>query len=238
MTFTYNETLSHANYFLHRERVELVRKGLAEAQGKRVLELGNMAWYGYLEQKGIIPETTVAINISEAELDKGRELAINSEIQPQFYLMDAHKLAFPDNSFDVVFGAAILHHLEHEVILKEIHRVLKPDGFIFFLEPLDNNPVGKLIRLCTPEARTDDEQPWRFREIKIFKKYFSFEDLTYQGLFSVPIGVVSRLLFRKNPENALNRFGFALDKGFLKIMPFAGPIYRQIVFKARPRVKT
>ena len=42
--------------------------------------------------------------------------------------MDANKLQFPDNSFDVVFGSSILHHLDINQTLDEITRVLKPNG--------------------------------------------------------------------------------------------------------------
>ena len=50
---------------------------------------------------------------------------MNSKAKPQFSLMDAHNLQFEDESFDFVFGAAILHHLNMVTALNEIHRVLR-----------------------------------------------------------------------------------------------------------------
>lgn len=42
--------------------------------------------------------------------------------------MDAHKLDFPENTFDVVYGAGILRHLDYARALLEILRVLRPGG--------------------------------------------------------------------------------------------------------------
>lgn len=231
---TYNNVLSHADYFTWQQRVDIVRKELEFARGKRVLELGNMAWYGYLEEKGIYPAETHAINISEAELQKGRDLVTDhTVIRPVFHLMDAHKLEFPDHSFDVIFGAAILHHLDHIKILDEMKRVLKPDGMIFFLEPLDNNPVAKLVRMLTPQARTIDEQPWRFQEMRSFLARYDAR-IYYQGFLTVPCGVISRFLCR-HPDNRLNRLAFWADNWIADCLPFARPFFRQIIFAATPR---
>jgi ubiquinone/menaquinone biosynthesis C-methylase UbiE len=86
--------------------------------------------------------------------------------------MDAHDLQFEDETFDFVYGDAILHHLNMTPALDEIFRVLKPNGKILFVEPLDINPVGKLVRSLTKKARTADEQPLRLCDIAEIKKRF------------------------------------------------------------------
>lgn len=48
-----------------------------------------------------------------------------------FHVMDAKKLTFPDNTFDVVISVDVFEHLyaeELEIALSEISRVLKPQG--------------------------------------------------------------------------------------------------------------
>jgi ubiquinone/menaquinone biosynthesis C-methylase UbiE len=47
-------------------------------------------------------------------------------------LRDAHKLDFPENTFDVIYGAGILHHLDYARALLEILRVLRPGGAMIF----------------------------------------------------------------------------------------------------------
>lgn len=150
--------------------------------------------------------------------------------------MDAHHLTFDNGYFDVVFGGAILHHLDLPVALSEVRRVLKPDGKICFYEPLDNNPIGKLVRFLTPEARTVDEQPFRFQELRMLREYFDVE-LSYQQFLSVPVGVVSGAIF-SSPDNMLTRAAFAADQRLLKLVPWIGPLYRHFMIVGTPRRAT
>ncbi len=53
---------------------------------------------------------------------------------------DAMNLDFPENTFDVVYGSSVLHHLDMERAYKEFFRVLKPGGRIVFAEPNMLNP--------------------------------------------------------------------------------------------------
>lgn len=51
-------------------------------------------------------------------------------------VIDAHKINFPDNTFDAVFGMAVLEHLEDESwALQEIQRVLRPGGVVILMVP-------------------------------------------------------------------------------------------------------
>lgn len=61
------------------------------------------------------------------------------------YLGDAHHLPFKDNSFETVFCSQVLEHVvSPKQVLKEIYRVLKPDGQAIISAPhigyLHNEP--------------------------------------------------------------------------------------------------
>ncbi len=57
---------------------------------------------------------------------------------------DAAELPFEDESFDLVLGHAVLHHLpDLDASFREFHRVLKPGGVIFAGEP---SPPGRQAR--------------------------------------------------------------------------------------------
>ena len=51
-----------------------------------------------------------------------------------FQQMDAHHLDFPDSSFDLVCISNSLHHLDPELVLCEMKRVLRPGGFLLVSE--------------------------------------------------------------------------------------------------------
>jgi SAM-dependent methyltransferase len=51
-----------------------------------------------------------------------------------FQLMDAHKLDFADESFDLVCISNSLHHLDVEPALREMKRVLRPGGTLLVSE--------------------------------------------------------------------------------------------------------
>jgi len=61
--------------------------------------------------------------------------------------MNAEELDFHPNSFDLVLGAAILHHLfSPQKVIQACARILKPHGVAIFYEPFENgNAMMKVI---------------------------------------------------------------------------------------------
>ena len=65
-------------------------------------------------------------------------------------LMSADDLKFPDNSFDVAFCHALLHHVENiSRVIQEMKRVSKKH--VIILEPNRNNPLMFLFSLLAKE---------------------------------------------------------------------------------------
>jgi len=219
-----NKYFTHANSLLYSRLHEDARKYMHHCKGKKTLELGCDVWKIWLDSLEISPRELHCINISESELETGSRMAMNSRIKPTFHLMDAHKLEFPDECFDVVLGGAILHHLNLSVAWPEIRRVLKPGGFIIFAEPLNINPLSKMIRYLTPEARTLDEQALGFKDLRSARNYFDISFTSYQ-LFSIPLSVIS-ILFYDKAENPVMRFADVLDTRMQQLAPFLKYYYR------------
>jgi len=60
------------------------------------------------------------------------------------------KLPYPDNQFDLVTISEVVEHLEnYRVILREIHRVLKPDGVVAITTPNVLNMKSRMRFLTT-----------------------------------------------------------------------------------------
>ena len=230
----YSSVLSHADRSPANEaRVSEVRETMKMVHQKIVLEIGSSTWNYWLDFDNHPPKSLTCLNISEAELDHGRNLCQQRNLKIKFMVGDAHDMPFPDNSFDYVFGGGILHHLEFEKGVHEINRVLKPGGSITFTEPLRANPISKIIRLMTPRARTRDELPLGRRELKFLNQIFDTR-CSYHLLTSVPAGLLSRLLF-KSADNFMMRAAFALDRLIIKSMPFLGLFFRNVLIAGTSR---
>jgi SAM-dependent methyltransferase len=229
----YNRILSHTEHYYRNKQRPILQHALEWARDRSVLEIGSTTWFPWLEQEQIYPASLNCINLSQRELDKGLLVANETVIKPRFLLMDAQQLSFADAQFDVVFGASILHHLDLGGALAEIWRVLKPDGLIVFREPLALNPVAKLVRLLTPQARTVDEQPFRRKDLAEIEKRFAVQ-YHYEQLLAVPVGVVSHV-FYESPENLINRAAFQIDEALLRLVPGIGLLYRAVILIGRKR---
>lgn len=104
----------------------------AEARG-RVLEVGvgtgrNFAFYP--------PDVQVTgIDFSERMLEKARRRQRKQGTQVELLLMDAQEMSFPDASFDTVVSTCVFCTVPDPVAgLREVRRVLRPEGQLLMLE--------------------------------------------------------------------------------------------------------
>jgi SAM-dependent methyltransferase len=98
------------------------------------LEIGSGTGYFSLNllQLGAT-ERLVATDISPEMLSTLAGTAVRLGLAAETKVTDAETLPFPGESFDLVFGHAVLHHLpDLERALSEFHRVLRPGGAIAF----------------------------------------------------------------------------------------------------------
>jgi SAM-dependent methyltransferase len=100
----------------------------------RALEIG--AGTGYfslnLARAGVVGEAT-CMDISPGMLDALQENADRLGIAVDTVAADAEALPLPDESFDLVFGHAVLHHIpDLGSAFAEFSRVLRPGGWVAF----------------------------------------------------------------------------------------------------------
>jgi SAM-dependent methyltransferase len=130
-----------------------------------------------------VSRSLVGIDISEVAVADaaaaGRAAGLSNL---HFLAMNAEVLDFADESFDLVFGSGILHHLDLARAYGEIARVLRPGGRAIFKEPLGHNLAFNLYRALTPDARTEDEHPLVRADIAQAQAYFSQVDCDFFGL--------------------------------------------------------
>lgn len=92
----------------------------------------------------------VATDLTAAVINRAKTKIQKKNVR--FKIENAEKLSFKKESFDLVCGVSILHHLKTGKALKEAYRVLKPGGQIFFTEPNLLNP-NILLGLNIPWLR-------------------------------------------------------------------------------------
>jgi len=105
----------------------------------------------------------------------------------EFLEMDGENMTFKDNSFDLAVEYGALHHVDLEVTLSELSRVLKSEAKMICIEALRHNPLIHLYRKRTPHLRTK----WEFEHIlgvesiEIMRKYFWGVNVKYFHLTSL-----------------------------------------------------
>lgn len=161
----------------------------SECSDKKVLELGcGPGNYSFqLVQNGAF---VTGIDISEVAIEKAK-MRFNNEYKEKvnFQVMNAEALDFENDTFDILCGISILHHLHLPSVYPEIIRVLKPNGKAIFIEPLGHNPFINFFRFITPQLRTEDEHPLLMTDLDLAKSFFSAFELNFfhfLTFFAVP----------------------------------------------------
>ncbi len=125
-----------------------------------------------------------AFDLSEEALVQAQQQAARRGLRLRFCQADAERLPYRDESFDLIYGRAILHHMDTTTAAREIHRLLQPGGKAIFSEALGLNPVVNLFRRLTPRLRSADEHPLTFRDFRIYRSYLSVKIQTYCFLWN------------------------------------------------------
>jgi ubiquinone/menaquinone biosynthesis C-methylase UbiE len=128
------------------------------------------------------------------------ELAERYNVKIEGRVMNAMEIDFPNESFDVVYAANLLHHVDPEIVLHEIHRVLKEGGKACFWEPLKHNPVINVYRRIAKEVRSEDEAPLDMKIINFIRSLFS--DVKYDTFWLCTLWIFLRfyLIERVDPN--------------------------------------
>ena len=154
--------------------------------GKAVLEYGcgRTARAFDLAAKGA---HVTGIDISDVAIEMGADRARERGVaeRTEFRLMDAEALTFDDDSFDIVCGTSVIHHLDLERAYSEMARVLRPGGAAIFLEPMGHNPVINAFRRRTPNLRTEDEHPLVEADFELARRWFGEVEGRYFHLSSL-----------------------------------------------------
>lgn len=126
---------------------KIVDRGLC-ISGQSILDIGTGT--------GVLPRNMyrygakwTGTDISENQIGQAKRLSQGMDIE--YYTLSAEKLDFPDNSFDVITACQCFWYFDHERIMPELYRMLKPNGRILVLYmawlPYEDKIAGESERL-------------------------------------------------------------------------------------------
>ena len=131
-------------------RVKMLSRHLRP--GMSVLELGCGTGY-FTRELACSGANIVAVDVSPDLLEIAK--ANSSAPNVRYEIQNAYELSYPDAVFDSVVGSSVLHHLEIQEAIREIYRVLKPSGTIYFTEP----------NMLNPQIAIQKNVPWVKRKL-------------------------------------------------------------------------
>jgi len=121
----------------HQPELEIVRRAVGNVAGKDVLLLGNGASEKELAFLCEMPRILVYSDLSTlASLRVQRAYDFTPyRDRVMFAALDAQRIPFIDQSFDIVYGYAMVHHLpDLRAFVDGVKRVLRPGGRAVFLD--------------------------------------------------------------------------------------------------------
>jgi ubiquinone/menaquinone biosynthesis C-methylase UbiE len=151
---TYDNRLAVSSMGLMGENLDDIGESMARFVGhrfpdfvpRRLLDLGCTVGHNTGAWKDVYPQMEVhAIDVAAPCLRYGLARARSQGRAVHFHQMNAERLEFADESFDVVFSSMFLHEIPRKGIgriLREAHRVLRPGGLMLHMELPPNSELA------------------------------------------------------------------------------------------------
>jgi ubiquinone/menaquinone biosynthesis C-methylase UbiE len=151
---------------------QFILRQMGSLDGKRLLDigagLGESSVYFAL-QGARVTTVDVSPGMVETAIALGRKYGVELE----GIVAGAEDLSVAAGSYDLVYIANTIHHVQNrELLFERMSRALKPGGMFFSYDPLAYNPVINVYRRMAMQVRTPDESPLTVADLKLARKYF------------------------------------------------------------------
>lgn len=200
-----------------------VSEFLGDIQGKKILELGcGVGYVSVLLAKNGADVTS--FDISPRSMSVVKKRAELNQVRLKPLVSSGEALPFKDESFDIIFGKSILHHLIIDVARRDLNRVLCKGGKAVFVEPMGMNPLLTFARRHLPYPHKNEvgvDQPLTYNDIKLWMEGFQLTRINEIQLLSM----IERV-FGWDTQLPLFR---EMDSFLLKNIPFLRKFCRYVV---------
>ena len=170
----------------------------SSAPGGRVLEIGCGAGALCRRVLDMGAAEVHGLEISARMLERARH---DAPAALHFFAHDAH---LPwEGRYDLIFGKAILHHLNYQEVLPRLYRDnLLPGGEMLFFEPLGDNLLMRAYWKLGSKYHTPDEKPFHQGDLRWLAATFPTFWMVPVNYTTIPAGILSSFL-SGNPGNWL-----------------------------------
>ncbi|MFL5800562.1 MAG: methyltransferase domain-containing protein [Roseiflexaceae bacterium] len=181
---------------------------LGDVRGKQVLEYGCGlgAISTLLARSGA---EVISFDLSRTSVAVTRRRADLNAMDIGLAVAAGESLPYADESFDIVFGKAILHHLDVSAGAHDLYRVLRPGGKAVFAEPMGMNPFLNLgrARIWYPNKHPRGaDRPLTYEEIYAWGRQFSefhFREVQLLSMAERAFGFGKKLTFLRRLDDLL-----------------------------------
>lgn len=210
------ELLSNVGDMSLKRRARKIIDGINPQKGEKIVDLGcGTGYYLFLLSNLGINLDLTGFDYDKKAICEAVELLYEKKIK--FVTGDLHKIPFVDKSFDKAVMSEVLEHVEEDTqVLREIYRILKPNGILvisvpsidypFFWDPINfilqhffktHIKVGFFSGLWSGHLRLYSLSELRIKIEKVGFKIEAAEELTYWCLpFNhYLVNIVARLLY-------------------------------------------
>jgi SAM-dependent methyltransferase len=145
---------------------------LGDLRGRRILDVGCGLGESsiYFAMRGA---NVTALDISPKMVDLTLQNGRLHGLEIEGVVGTGESLNVHDDSFDVVYAANVLHHIQDRgQVYENVRRSLKPGGTFVAWDPLKYNPAINVYRRKASKVRTESESPLGFEDFELSRKYF------------------------------------------------------------------
>jgi ubiquinone/menaquinone biosynthesis C-methylase UbiE len=166
---------------------------LGDVRGKAVLDLGCGSGGNVviLAERGA---QVVGVDISPDLVAIAQQRIRSANLRATIKVGDAYNTGLPDESVDVIFCIALIHHLDIKIARDEMWRVLRKGGMVILKEPVRFSAFYARVRNMLPaqEDISEYEHPLTQEELSLMTQTFQVDGTRLFRLPFVPL--FSRLL--------------------------------------------
>ena len=134
-----------------------------------------------LPRIGPLPQRIVGVDIADSILRTARAATEASGVDAELVRANLESMPFPDDTFDVVLCTQVIEHaLDPSLALRELRRVLRPEGVLLISTDNSNNRVTRALN--APRRVLVDLLGLRGRRRKVHFPHRAFRKEKFEGL--------------------------------------------------------